>query len=62
MSTIISPDAKGKPVLPRVKQPSRKRTKAWRKNIDITLEEHVLDEAREQERLGYIALSYILVL
>lgn len=59
MSTLVDAHAKGTPVLPRTKQTSRKKTKAWRKNIDITHEEHVLEEIREQNRLGYQNLLLI---
>ncbi|ORZ39316.1 ribosome biogenesis protein Nop53/GLTSCR2 [Catenaria anguillulae PL171] len=52
VKVIASKASKSAPVLPRTKQASRKGTKAWRKNVDITSEEATLDELREQERLG----------
>jgi nucleolar protein 53 len=32
-------------------QKSRKGKRAWRKNVDITLEEQALEQAREEERI-----------
>ncbi|KNE58452.1 hypothetical protein AMAG_04023 [Allomyces macrogynus ATCC 38327] len=52
MKTIAPPSAKTAPVTPRTKQASRKGKKAWRRNVDITGEEEVMDDIREQERLG----------
>ncbi|KAI9188216.1 hypothetical protein H9P43_002607 [Blastocladiella emersonii ATCC 22665] len=52
MKTIAPPSAKTAPVVPRTKQTSRKGTKSWRKNVDVTTEEAKLDDIREQERLG----------
>ncbi|KAI9224509.1 ribosome biogenesis protein Nop53/GLTSCR2 [Blastocladiella britannica] len=49
MKTIATKSTKA--VTPR-SQPSRKGTKAWRRNVDIRPEEKALDEKRESERLG----------
>jgi nucleolar protein 53 len=48
MVDLVAPPAKRRRL-----QPSRKGTKAWRKNVDIADVEEHLEDSRKDEMIGY---------